>query len=91
MTPFQGSRPVFGLLAAPYFFMSPHKFPTTVDDLVDALERLVPERVPEVGDTLEAVQRYAGKRELVLQIKHWREQRDRADQRAAAPKQRGRL
>lgn len=61
--------------------MSPAKFPTTVDEMFDALERLVPERVPEVGDDLVAIQRYAGKRELVLFLQHWRGQRERADRR----------
>jgi hypothetical protein len=62
--------------------MTPSKFPHTVDELFDALDRLVPERVPEAGDSMEAIQRYAGKRELVLYLHHWRGQRERAERRA---------
>jgi len=50
------------------------KFPDSATALVDELDRLVPERVPEAGDSMEAIQRYAGKRELVLFLQHWRDQ-----------------
>lgn len=50
------------------------KFPDSATALVDELDRLVPERVPEAGDSMEAIQRYAGKRELVLFLMHWRDQ-----------------
>lgn len=49
------------------------KFPDSAVALIDELERLVPERVPEAGDTMEAIQRQAGKRELVLFLKNWRD------------------
>lgn len=44
------------------------KYPLTHNQL-EELERLVPEYVPQAGDTMEAIQRQAGKRELVLQLK----------------------
>lgn len=62
------------------------KFPDSATALVDELDRLVPERVPEAGDSMEAIQRYAGKRELVLFLQHWRDQMRRDVDR----KQRGR-
>lgn len=54
------------------------KFPTSSLDLLDELDRLVPERVPQAGDSMEEIQRYAGKRELVLFLKNWRDQMARA-------------
>jgi hypothetical protein len=51
----------------------PLKFPDTAVALVDELDRLVPERVPEAGDSMESIQRYAGKRELVLFLQNWRD------------------
>lgn len=54
------------------------QFPTASFALVDELDRLVPEKVPEAGDSMEEIQRYAGKRELVLFLKHWRDQKTRA-------------
>lgn len=56
------------------------KFPTSASDLVDELDRLVPEAVPSAGDSMESIMRYAGKRELVLQLKHLR---DKAHRRSA--------
>lgn len=50
------------------------KFPTSSLELLDELDRLVPEQVPQAGDSMEAIQRYAGKRELVLFLKNWRDQ-----------------
>lgn len=47
--------------------------PDTASGLIDELDRLVPERVPEVGESEIAIHRYAAKRELVLLLKHWRE------------------
>lgn len=46
------------------------QFPNTAAELLDEIERMVPERVPETDDTMEAIQRYAGKRELVLLLRH---------------------
>lgn len=61
--------------AAPFFsfWSRTLKFPDTAVALVDELDRLVPERVPEAGDSMESIQRYAGKRELVLFLKNWRD------------------
>lgn len=53
------------------------KFPTSSLELLDELDRLVPERVPQAGDTMEEIQRYGGKRELVLFLKNWRDQMQR--------------
>ena len=49
-------------------------FPATAVGLLDHIEQLVPERVPSATDTMEEIQRYAGKRELVLQLLRLREQ-----------------
>jgi hypothetical protein len=59
----------------PLFFLEqpPLKFPDSAVALVDELDRLVPERVPEAGDSMESIQRQAGKRELVLFLKNWRD------------------
>ena len=63
-------------------------FPHTATALVEELDRLFPEKLPEVGDSLEAIHRHAGKREVVLFLKHWR---DAAKRRADRPvKSRGR-
>jgi len=56
------------------FFQVNVKFPTSSLELLDELDRLVPERVPLAGDSMEDIQRYAGKRELVLFLKNWRDQ-----------------
>jgi len=63
-------------LSGPYFFAERHpfmKFPDSAVALVDELNRLVPERVPEAGESMESIQRQAGKRELVLFLNHWRD------------------
>lgn len=57
------------------------KFPINSLELLEELDRLVPERVPQAGDTMEDIQRYAGKRELVLFLKHWRDQMGRTVER----------
>lgn len=49
------------------------KFPTNSFELLDEIERLVPERLPEKGETMEDYNRYVGKRELVLQLRHARD------------------
>lgn len=61
------------------------KFPLSAADLVDELELIVPERVPEAGESMESIQRYAGKRELVLFLKHLRAKRERDEVRREAP------
>lgn len=50
------------------------KFPHLARELVEELDRLVPERVPEAGDDMVTIQRHAAKRELVLFLKRWQEQ-----------------
>ncbi|EQB10413.1 hypothetical protein L284_17120 [Novosphingobium lindaniclasticum LE124] len=61
-------------MSGPLFFPRiPLKFPDSAVALVDELDRLVPERVPEAGDSMESIQRQAGKRELVLFLKNWRD------------------
>jgi hypothetical protein len=50
------------------------KFPDTAVGLIDELDRMYPERLPEIGDSLEAVHRRAGNREVVLFLKQWRGQ-----------------
>lgn len=49
------------------------KLPETASALIDELNRLVPERVPEAGESMESIQRHAGKRELVLLLMYWRD------------------
>lgn len=58
------------------------KFPQAASELLIELDRIVPEQVPQAGDSMEAIQRYSGKRELVLFLKHWR---DTSIKRADAP------
>lgn len=60
------------------------KFPTSSLELLDELDRLVPERVPQAGDTMEDIMRYAGKRELVLFLQNWRDQLIRRAERAGS-------
>lgn len=48
------------------------KFPESAVALVDELDRLYPERLPEKGESMEDYQRHAGRREVVLFLKHWR-------------------
>ena len=59
------------------------KFPASANDLVDELDRLFPEVVPEAGDDMIAIQRQAAKREVVRFLKHWRGQAARSAQRKA--------
>lgn len=68
-----------------FFQVTPHpmKFPISADDLVDELDKFVPEYVPQAGDSMDLIQRNAGKRELVLFLKRLREHRDREVTRAA--------
>lgn len=49
------------------------KFPASANELVDELDRMFPERVPEAGDDMITIQRAAGKRELILFLKHWKD------------------
>jgi hypothetical protein len=44
-------------------------FPETATALLDIIDQMVPERVPEADDSMAAIQRQAGKRELVLQLR----------------------
>lgn len=50
-----------------------NKLPATVDELIDELDRLIPEVIPSADDTLISIQRRAGKRELVVQLKFLRD------------------
>lgn len=54
------------------------KLPATVDQLIDELDRLVPEVIPSADARMIEVQRYAGKRELVVLLKTLRNRRDRS-------------
>lgn len=54
------------------------KFPAGSSDLLEEIQKLVPERLPEPGETMESYNRYVGKRELVLQLLHARDQEKRA-------------
>jgi len=80
--------PVAALERPPIFSGAPVtlQFPHTASALLEELERLVPERVPEAGDSMEAIQRYAGKRELVLMLKNWRDAAKRAADRPTKPR-----
>jgi hypothetical protein len=49
------------------------QLPESATALIDELDRLYPERLPEVGAAAEEIHRYAGKREVVLFLKHWRD------------------
>ncbi len=53
------------------------QLPDTALGLIDELNRLVPERIPDVGANEQEVQRYNGKRELVLFLNHWRDANQR--------------
>lgn len=56
----------------PYFFKRfIMQLPDSAYALIDELDRIFPERLPELGDELESIQRYAGKREVVLFLKQW--------------------
>jgi hypothetical protein len=49
------------------------KLPPSVDELIDELDRFVPETIPSVDASMLDVQRQAGKRELVIFLKHLRD------------------
>lgn len=53
-------------------------FPASANELVDRLDEMFPECVPEAGDDMITIQRKAAKRELVNFLKHWRDQRVRS-------------
>lgn len=53
------------------------RFPESAAALVAELDVMFPEVVPAVGDSMEAIQRQAGKRELVQFLKYWRAQTQR--------------
>lgn len=52
------------------------KLPATVDELIDELDRLVPEVIPSADARMIEIQRQAGKRELVLFLKNLQARRD---------------
>lgn len=71
-------------VGGPLFFMcraapeaTINKLPATVDDLIDELDRLVPEVIPSADESLIEIQRRAGKRELVVQLKFLRDRRNK--------------
>lgn len=64
------------------------KFPTSSLELLEEIQKLVPERLPNEGETMESYQRYAGKRELVLLLIHARDQARRAATRVESPRKR---
>lgn len=64
------------------------KFPHSSFDLIDEIDRMVPERLPNVGETMTDYNRYVGKRELVIQLKHLRDESRRAAARATERKPR---
>lgn len=49
------------------------KFPTSSSELLQLLEQMFPERLPAPADTVADIQRYAGKREVVLFLKQLRD------------------
>lgn len=56
-------------------------FPASANELVDELDRIYPEVVPEPGDDLIAIHRQAAKREVVKFLIHWRDKKVRSAQR----------
>nr|WP_294850049.1 hypothetical protein [uncultured Sphingomonas sp.] len=64
------------------------KFPSGSNELLEEIQKLVPERLPNEGETMESYQRYAGKRELVLHLIHARDASRRADARVPSPRKR---
>lgn len=68
---------------SPFFHAPPtkeapiNKLPTSVDELIDELDRLCPEVIPGAAEDMISIQRRAGKRELVVMLKHLRDRRNR--------------
>ena len=65
------------------------KWPASSTALLDLILKPGPERRPEKGETMEDFNRYAGKRELALQLIHIRDNAKRAA--AVTPKARPRV
>lgn len=59
------------------------QFPFKAEDLVAELDKMFPEKVAEAGDEMVSIQRYAAKRELIIFLKGWRDQRSRSAARKA--------
>lgn len=59
------------------------QFPFKSSDLVDELDKMFPEIVPQAGDDMISIQRSAAKRELVVFLKHWKDQKLRSAERKA--------
>ncbi|NCP10399.1 MAG: hypothetical protein GW859_00335 [Sphingomonadales bacterium] len=59
------------------------QFPYLSADLVDELDKMFPEVIPEAGDEIISIQRRAAKRELVVFLKHWKGQKARSAERKA--------
>lgn len=64
------------------------KWPASSAELLDQIEKMVPERLPEPGETMEAYNQHVGARRLVLQLKHARDEAKRAAARATEGKPR---
>lgn len=80
----KGDRRCLRALGGPPFFQVPptkeapiNKLPTSVDELIDELDRLCPEVIPGAAEDMISIQRRAGKRELVVMLKHLRDRRNR--------------
>lgn len=58
-------------------------FPESAVALVDELDKIFPERPAEAGQSEIEIHRAAAKREVVLFLKHWRDQRVRTAKRNA--------
>lgn len=58
-------------------------FPESATALVDELDKMFPERPAEAGQSEVEIHRAAAKRELVLFLKHWRDDRVRSANRKA--------
>lgn len=52
------------------------KLPASVDELIDELDRMIPEVIPATDARMIEIQRYAGKRELVVLLKTLRARRN---------------
>lgn len=48
------------------------KFPSSSNELINELERIYPEVLPEEGESLERIHRRAGRREVIKFLLDWR-------------------
>lgn len=47
------------------------KFPSSSTELIDALDRMIPELAPGRSDSLDEIKYDAGRRSVVLMLKQW--------------------